>query len=105
MSVPGDGSCWIAPDGTITWVGNRSHCGVAEDILKDVTGGRQLEEAGYVHLSFGYTDMASGKVPTQSQLDALSDIVTDLKGRNESFSDGVSSRIERFIRKNSEVPA
>lgn len=107
IEVVNDGSCWVAPDGTITWVGDSSHCGIAETVLKDETGGRMLERRGFIHCSYGYTDMGTveGK-PTQAQLDSLFDIAQGLRAKTDRVEyTGVAARIERFINKHTEVPA
>lgn len=107
--VQGDGSCWVAPDGTVTFVGNSSHSGVAYDVLKDTDGGWGLEQKGYVHCSYGYTDMGLDKqgypmVPTQAQLNSLFDIAQQLR-KDTRYPPSIAERIEKFIRRNSEVPA
>lgn len=76
--------CWIAPDGTSTHLyegtmGWNSHCQVASDQLGDESGGRGLDNKGYMHVSYGSPYMGGhDQVPTQAQLDTLFDIQQEL---------------------------
>lgn len=75
---------WLAPDGTSSHLGDRmgrSHHSVAYN-LDDPTGGRDLEDKGYLHVSYGSPFFAKpGTVPTQAQLDRLFDIQQELASR------------------------
>jgi hypothetical protein len=103
--VPEDPSCWISPAGKVTFVGGKagdSHCEVART-LGDATAGRELEEKGWLHVSYssiyrGYRD-GRDLEPTQAQLDALWDIsvrVAEVLGEE----DYPVVRFRRFIHDN-----
>lgn len=69
-------SAWIAPDGTVTFCDDISHCTAAKK-LGDETGGWKLDEDGWLHLSYGDAWVYKGE-PTQAQLDTLGDIAVEL---------------------------
>lgn len=93
---------WIAPDGTahhLGWKGLGSHHGVAYK-LDDETGGRGLDEQGYLHLSYGSPYFGTtGQKPTQGQLDHLFDVLQELKRikRNDP-----AHYIEEYLQKQEE---
>lgn len=93
---------WIAPDGKATHLsdepGMTTHSSVARHALGSKNGGWELDDAGYVHMSYGATYMGPDKEPTQAQLDTLFDIQTELE-RREMY---VSVYVERFIQKQQE---
>lgn len=109
IAVPNvfDPSCWIAPDGKVTFVHDYdgSHCRAAVDALDDDTGGAMLERQGYLHVSGGsvYTGYDAESIPpTQAQIDSLFDIVMVLKSSDRHDSYYVN-RYEAFISKHQEV--
>lgn len=69
-------NAWIARDGTTYYVAWWGHCQTAER-LGDSTGGRKLEDGGWIHLTYGtpHTYIA----PTQAQVDALYDILAAMR--------------------------
>jgi hypothetical protein len=74
-----DQSCWISPEGKVTFAQGALHSTIAREVLGDETGGRDLERAGYVHVSWtsvygGYSPERGVMEPTQAQLDALFDL-------------------------------
>lgn len=99
-----DQSCWIAPDGKVTFVENgESHVRTA-DALGDETGGSKLEDEGYLHISYasiytGYT-VAEGRPipPTQAQVDAVFLLAEHIA--KEYPSSYVAERFFRFIEQN-----
>jgi hypothetical protein len=83
--------CWIAPDGKASHLGEvagfGSHCGVAVE-LGDQSGGRELDEKGYMHVSYGGPYFGDpGRAPTQAQLDTLFDIQQELTKRKSAAAD------------------
>ena len=76
---------WIDPSGKAYHLSDKpglgSHGGLAENLLDDPDRGRGLEDRGFLHLSYGWVMYADRTRPTQAQLDAVWDILTELKRR------------------------
>lgn len=64
-------SAWISQNGTIHYTTYAAHYETAR-ILGDETGGENMEDQGWIHLSGGF--IRYYKDPTDAQMDALSAI-------------------------------
>lgn len=96
--APVASDAWIAPDGGFHYVPKYSHCTVARIALGDDTGGRMLEDRGWIHLSFADPMMGNGHKPTQAQIDTLADTLVAYRSAGHVLAEELDHAIAFILR-------
>jgi hypothetical protein len=89
------------------WAGYGSHGGVAREALNDDTGGRRLDDEGYVHVSYADAYMGDARQEaTQAQLDYLFDVQQEFIRRDRTDKAGwIGKFIDRQLEQKDKVTA